>query len=682
MANNADGQVRYDIVIDDSNVAGDMRDADKKIEKGTSGLKDKAKTSAKAIGASIGAIAIGIGAMAVNSADSMDKAMNQFIASTGKGAEEAERYQGVLESIYTNNYGESFEDIADKMGLVNQQMGDLSDEELKRVTEQAYLLQDTFEIDFSESIRGVNALVKQFGISSEEAFELLAQGAQEGLNQNDDLSDQLAEYSVYYKDLGFSAEDAFNIMKAGAEDGAFQLDYVNDAIKEFGIRSKDGSKASAEAFEALGMDADKMFKRFAAGGDVSQEAFDEVSKALLSVENDLDKNAIGVALFGTKFEDLGGTAVDAMLNFGDSIDVTKGKLGEMEQIKYGSTSEMLEGLKRSLEPVLVDLGQQLIPILLEVVDGLMPIVEELLPVFSDLLMKLIPPIAELISTLLPVFVELFTMLIPPLLEIVDMVMPVLLELLNVLIPIISSILQLLVPLIELFMGLLGPLLSLISAGITPLIEILGYLIEKYIKVLMFQLNLLIGVFTAVFGTIVDYVTGQVKRITDIFSSLIDFVKNVFTGNWAGAWNNVKDIFSTIWDGIKEAFKLPFNAVGSGINKFLGALDGISIPDWVPKVGGKSFSFPFRVPKLAKGGMAKEETLAVVGDNPNASVDPEIIAPLSKLKSMLGLDMNRSGMSGQKVVYNNVTVRDNVIDDSNIDTIGNDFMNKIKREGLY
>ena len=300
----ADGKVLYQIVIDDSGVDKGIKDSEKKIDSGMSGVKKKAGATAKVLGGVLATGLVGVGVAAIKSADDMDKAMNGFIASTGKSIDEVERYQGVLESIYTNNYGESFEDIADKMALVNQQMGDLSDEELKRVTEQAYLLQDTFEIDFQESLRGVNALTKQFGITSEEAFNLLAQGAQQGLNQNQDLADQLAEYSVYYKDLGFSAEEAFNIMKAGAEDGAFQIDYVNDAIKEFGIRSKDMSKASTEAFQALGLDAESTFKMFSEGGVQAQEAFANVSASLLSIKDPLKRNEIGVALFGTKFEDL------------------------------------------------------------------------------------------------------------------------------------------------------------------------------------------------------------------------------------------------------------------------------------------------------------------------------------------------------------------------------------------
>lgn len=675
----ADGQVLYRIVIDDSNVDSDIRQSERKIDNGMDNVKKKAGATAKVLGGALVTGLVGVGVASIKSADDMDKAMNGFIASTGKSIDEVERYQGVLESIYTNNYGESFEDIADKMALVNQQMGDLSDEELKNITEKAYLLEDTFGIGFSESIRGVNSLVKQFGITSEDAFELLAQGAQSGLNQNEDLADQLAEYSTYYADLGFSAESAFDTMLQGSKDGAFQLDYINDAIKEFGIRSKDMSKSSAQAFTDLGLDADKYFESFAKGGETANEAFGEVASALTQIKDPLKKNEIGVALFGTKFEDLGESAVDAMLGLSSQFDVTKNKLEEMENIKYGSTAEMFEGLKRSLEPLLIDLGQQLIPILVEVVNALMPIVQNLLPLFSSVLMQLAPLLGELINALLPVLVELFEMLLPPVMQIITMLFPVLIELINALLPIVSTLLELLSPILNLIIALLEPILNLISEGITPLIEILGTLVNSYIKSLINNFEILSSVITSVFDVVVGYLTGQVQKITDIFSNLIDFIKNVFTGNWQGAWDNVKNIFGTTFEGIKSSFKLPFNVIIGGVNGFLGGLDGIKIPDWVPKIGGKGFSFPFRIPKLAKGGLAFDDTMAIVGDNPNASVDPEVIAPLSKLEAMLGI----SAMGNtSNTVYNSVVVTGNTIADDNINTIGDDFMRKLKRDGLY
>lgn len=675
-----DGRVVYRVIIDDSNVQSDMQRTENTVEKSTSNLKSKAKAGALAIGGGILGTVTAIGVGAVKSANDMDKAMNQFLASTGKGTEEAERYQEVMESIYTNNYGESFEDIAEKMGLVTQQMGELSDDELKRVTEQAYLLQDTFDMDFKESIRGVDALVKQFGVSSEEAFELMAQGAQAGLNQNDDLADQLAEYSVYYKQLGFDAEDALNIMLEGTKNGAYQLDYINDAMKEFGIRSKDMSVSTETAFQKLGLDAQKYFEVFAKGGGNTGEYFDEVVSLLSQVESDVERNSIGVALFGTKFEDLGEDAVLAMTKFGNTIDSTKNKLGEMEAVKYGSLEEMLEGLKRSLAPILIDLGQKLIPIIKLLAERLFPVVEQLMPVFSDVLLALIPPLGDLIDALLPPLIELFEMLIPPLLEIIEALMPVLIDLVLALAPLLIDVANALIPVIDFVVALIPIIVELIEIGIIPLIDVISKLIGYGLDLLTYALGVLKETFLAVFQSIVTIVQDNINTVTAILNKMIEFIKNVFAGNWGEAWKNIMEIMKLYFEGIGKYFKNILNGVIDSINGFLKGLNGIKIPDWVPKIGGGTFSVPL-IPRLAKGGLAMGETLAVVGDNPNASIDPEVIAPLSKLKAMLGIDIN-SGVGMSKVIYNNVTVTGNTINDDNIDSIGDDFMRKLKREGIY
>lgn len=150
-----------------------------------------------------------------------------------------------------------------------------------------------------------------------------------------------------------------------------------------------------------------------------------------------------------------------------------------------------------------------------------------------------------------------------------------------------------------------------------------------------------------FNTAINFVTDKIKGfkttveevidgIKKVFNNIIDFVKNVFTGNWSDAWDNVKNIFGTVFEGLKSLATMPLNFVIRKINGFLSGLNGIQIPDWVPGIGGKGFSVPL-IPelKLAKGGLAFGKTSAIVGDNPNAASDPEVIAPLSKLKTMLG-----------------------------------------------
>jgi hypothetical protein len=81
--------------------------------------------------------------------------------------------------------------------------------------------------------------------------------------------------------------------------------------------------------------------------------------------------------------------------------------------------------------------------------------------------------------------------------------------------------------------------------------------------------------------------------------IIDFFKNVFTGNWQGAWESIKKIFTDIWEGIKTAFKIPINFIIDGINAFIRGVNKIQIPDWVPNIGGKGLNIS-EIKRLAIG----------------------------------------------------------------------------------
>lgn len=101
------------------------------------------------------------------------------------------------------------------------------------------------------------------------------------------------------------------------------------------------------------------------------------------------------------------------------------------------------------------------------------------------------------------------------------------------------------------------------------------------------------------------------------------------------------------EGIKKALQSlnPAVAVAAGIG--LLALAGAARGRMKQIAAGKDQV------KLAKGGLAYGETLAVVGDNPNARMDPEVIAPLSKLQSMIG----QSGAGGAVEVYGRLSGQD-------------------------
>ncbi len=536
-------------------------------------IKSIASGTAKVIGAGMLAAATGAVAasgMAIKGATDMDQAMNQFVASTGKSTEETERYQKVLEGIYKNNYGESFEDIGQAMAEVTKQMGDMDDAALQEVTESAYALRDTFDYDIPESTRAAKAMMDNFGVSGEEAMSLIAAGAQNGLDYSGELLDSISEYSVQFGKLGLSADDMFSIFQKGAESGAFNLDKVGDAVKEFSIRAIDGSETTKAGFEALGLNADETAKKFAAGGDTAREAFKEVVKGLSEMEDPLEQNTAGVNLFGTMWEDLGPEAVAALAEISDGAYDTADAMGQIKEVKYDDLGSMLEGLKRSLELLLIPLGEQMIPILTELIESILPVIQEMLPPLMDSAAAMITQLAPLIDTLLPGIMECVNGLIPPLMNIISAILPLLVEILQEILPEIAQMIEAIAPLINLLLQMLIPVLQLT-----------------------------LSVFKEVFSGIVDYVTKYTQNLTTIFSNLIAFVKNVFTGNWRAAWANIKNIFVAVADSLGLVFKAPINALIDLINGFLKGLNKIEIPDWVPGIGGKGFHIP-TIPRLKTG----------------------------------------------------------------------------------
>ena len=129
------------------------------------------------------------------------------------------------------------------------------------------------------------------------------------------------------------------------------------------------------------------------------------------------------------------------------------------------------------------------------------------------------------------------------------------------------------------------------------------------------------------------VSAAWENVKAIFTNIVDFVQNVFSGNWSAAWDNVVAIFGNVFGMIVNLAKAPINGVISAINWVLSKINSISvtIPDWVPGVGGQTLGFNIpTIPALASGGVATAATLAMVGEGG----EPEAILPLSKLADLL------------------------------------------------
>ena len=189
-------------------------------------------------------------------------------------------------------------------------------------------------------------LIDQFGVTGTEAFNLIVQGAQSGLNKNGDLLDSINEYSVHFKQLGIGAEGMFNAFSNGAFSGTFSVDKLGDAVKEFGIRVKDGT--GDEAFKTLGLSANNIKKAFTQGGEAGQKAFEQVTQKLFAMQDPVKQNTLGVQLFGTMWEDLGMEGVKALSDITGEFDKTYDAMNQVKNVQYNDVGSALEGLKRTL----------------------------------------------------------------------------------------------------------------------------------------------------------------------------------------------------------------------------------------------------------------------------------------------------------------------------------------------
>lgn len=289
-------------------------------------------------------------------------AYDSFQAKTGVATESMAEFEDAINDLYKNNYGESLDDIADSMAEIKQQTGEVDPTKLKDLTENAIALRDTFDFDVKESMRAVNMLMEQFGISGEEAYNLIVQGAQQGLDKNGDLLDTINEYSVHYKQLGYTSEEFFNSLKNGAESGTFSVDKLGDAMKEFGIRTKDTAASTDEGFQLIGLNADEMREAFNEGGEAAKRASEKTLEALLNMDNQVKRNQAGVDLFGTMWEDLGIDGVKALVNTQGEIKKTTKSMEELKKIKYDNVKSKFEQIGRTIKmDLLMPFAEKLIP---------------------------------------------------------------------------------------------------------------------------------------------------------------------------------------------------------------------------------------------------------------------------------------------------------------------------------
>lgn len=158
----------------------------------------------------------------------------------------------------------------------------------------------------------------------------------------------------------------------------------------------------------------------------------------------------------------------------------------------------------------------------------------------------------------------------------------------------------------------GSVVMTVAQIIGEAIQFLMPIIQTVITVLLHIGQVVVPAVLAAIGVFAEGISSAINGVKTIFEGVINFITGVFSGNWRMAWEGVKSIFVGIFDTLGALFKTPINAVIALINKAIAGINslGITIPDWVPLLGGKSFSINIpEIPMLARGGFTNGASIA-------------------------------------------------------------------------
>ena len=276
-------------------------------------------------------------------------------------------------------------------------------------------------------------------------------------------------------------------------------------------------------------------------------------------------------------------------------------------------------------PMIANLFVQILPLLGQIVTAILPVlgelisavivilaqlVAEILPVIVQLISAILPLVLQIVQAVLPVLIDLINTIVPVLVEIIQAVLPVIIQLIQTLLPIVMQIIDTVLPV---FINLLNTIVPIFQNIIQAILPVLQQLLQALVPVI----QLLAEVFASVLGSALQSIANIVGNVMQIFQGLIDFITGVFTGNWSQAWNGIKSIFSGAVGGLGEIIKAPLRAVVSAVNTVIGGLNKLSVPDWVPGIGGKGINIPL-IPGFVNGTMRTPDTF-IAGEN-----GPELI----------------------------------------------------------
>lgn len=484
--------------------------------------------------------------------------VNAYFGETGQAAEDT---ANVIKSVYSDGVGESMDSVADAVLMVKKNLGDLSETDLTNLTQQAITLDELYGIDMNETLRGVNSLMQQYGLTAQEAMDYIVVGTQNGLDKTNELGDNLSEYAGKFSQAGYSASEYFQLLDNGLKNGAYNLDKVNDAINEVTTRLVDGT--IGESIGSFSTKTQELFTSWQNGGATQKQVIDSIVADIGNCTNQQEALNLAALAFGTMAEDGNLKFITSLTSVGSTYDSVKGSAQGMFDATTTPMQQM-ESNTRKLQQALVPLGEKL----------------------AELANAILPPLVSVITTIGGWFERL-----PGPVQNFVIILGALLAAFTALTPVIAAI--------SVAMGALNvsmlPIIAVIAAvaaaiaGIIAIIQNWGAITQWFgelwntictgIGVMVDSLKAWFSNLWTHLQSVWEGICNVVQTAVMLLGSIIQGAVDIITLPFQMIWENCKGIVSSVWEGIKSVVSSAIHAVSSTISSVMGAIKNVISTVW-------------------------------------------------------------------------------------------------------
>lgn len=484
--------------------------------------------------------------------------VNAYFGETGQAAEES---ANVIKSVYSDGVGESMDSVADAVLMVKKNLGDLSETDLTNLTQQAITLDELYGIDMNETLRGVNSLMQQYGLTAQKAMDYIVVGTQNGLDKTNELGDNLSEYAGKFSQAGYSASEYFQLLDNGLKNGAYNLDKVNDAINEVTTRLVDGT--IGESIGSFSTKTQELFTSWQNGGATQKQVIDSIVADIGNCTNQQEALNLAALAFGTMAEDGNLKFITSLTSVGSTYDSVKGSAQGMFDATTTPMQQM-ESNTRKLQQALVPLGEKL----------------------AELANAILPPLVSVITTIGGWFERL-----PGPVQNFVIILGALLAAFTALTPVIAAI--------SVAMGALNvsmlPIIAVIAAvaaaiaGIIAIIQNWGAITQWFGELwntICTGIGAMVDSLKAWFSNLWTHlqsvwegICNVVQTAVMLLGSIIQGAVDIITLPFQMIWENCKGIVSSVWEGVKSVVSSAIHAVSSTISSVMGAIKNVISTVW-------------------------------------------------------------------------------------------------------